>query len=493
MSNERSLAEHYHAETKYSEESVRRLPPLGLQPALYKDFQSDRAIDLQPFLPFPGFPFNDAPAQRLELTPPGSLLPRIARTLYFTNGVTGFVKHPEGLTLFRAAPSAGGLYPTEVYLVTEGVEGIEDGLHNFSVAHNRLTPVFDGELLDELSAACFGHPAAQRARAVVILTGVFRRSSFRYHDRAYRRILLDTGHVLGNLCAYAPEEQLTAVPLYCFADEAINQLLFLDPAEEGALVLAPLLEGDASEESLTQPSLHRSSGAGSVPRPGESLLCAMHRGSVIDRPQPIAMPRLMEETGPSVDTCQGRRSELDQGISSVIARRRSTRVLAGGPLGRDRVEQVLHYGYGAQERGLLTVADLIETYVIALRVTGLKPGIYRYHPRKHQWSAVKTGQFSSVVHRFCLQQDLARDAAAVVVHAVDLVKSVGLLGNRAYRELHLDAGLVGEWLNLAALSLGVGVSGIGGFFDDEVAGLLALSNDHAILYLTVLGEAEGAD
>ncbi|MGE3166202.1 MAG: SagB/ThcOx family dehydrogenase [Planctomycetota bacterium] len=493
MPGDISLAERYHLETKYTEESVRRLPPMGQQPALYKDFQSDRSIDLQPHLPFPGFPFAEQAAPRLELTPPGSLLPRLARLLYFTNGVTGFVKHPDGLTLFRAAPSAGGLYPTEIYLVTEGVEGLEDGLHNFSVAHNRLTPVFDGELLDELSAACFGHPAAQRARAMLILTAVLQRSSFRYHDRAYRRILLDTGHVLGNLCAYASEEQLTPVPLSCFADDVVNQLLFLDPLQECAMAVVPLLEGDVADESFTRLALHRSKDEGTARRPGESLLQALHHGSTIERPKPITIPRLLESPSVTAEPCAGRRVELEQGVGAVIARRRSTRVLAGGPLPRRQVEEILHYGYAPQERGWLAVADLIETHVVALRVTGLEPGVYRYSPRTHRLALARAGKFASIVHRICLQQDLARDAAAVIVHVADLPNSVVLLGNRAYRELHLEAGLIGEWLNLAALSLGVGVSGIGGFFDDEVASLLGVPTDRAILYLTLLGEAEAAD
>ncbi|MEM6436873.1 MAG: nitroreductase family protein, partial [Cyanobacteria bacterium P01_D01_bin.115] len=60
-------------------------------------------------------------------------------------------------------------------------------------------------------------------------------------------------------------------------------------------------------------------------------------------------------------------------------------------------------------------------------------------------------------------------------------------GDRAYRYLHLDAGHLGQRINLAAIRLGLGVSGIGGFFDDQVNDVLGIPEDEAVLYITTLG------
>src|SRR4029453_18471435 len=100
---------------------------------------------------------------------------------------------------------------------------------------------------------------------------------------------------------------------------------------------------------------------------------------------------------------------------------------------------------------------------------------------------LRRGGFQQQVWHFALGQDIARDAAAVVVHVADTDEALDAYGDRAYRYLHMDAGHVGQILNLAALALGFGASGIGGFFDDEVSGLLGLGSRKMILYVTVLG------
>jgi nitroreductase len=63
-------------------------------------------------------------------------------------------------------------------------------------------------------------------------------------------------------------------------------------------------------------------------------------------------------------------------------------------------------------------------------------------------------------------------------------------GDRVYRYLHLDSGHLGQRLNLAAIRLGLGVSGIGGFFDDQVNEVLGIPLDEAVLYITTLGRPQ---
>jgi SagB-type dehydrogenase family enzyme len=80
----------------------------------------------------------------------------------------------------------------------------------------------------------------------------------------------------------------------------------------------------------------------------------------------------------------------------------------------------------------------------------------------------------------------------VVIHTADLPRAVARYGDRAYRYLHLDAGHLGQRLNVAAIRLGLGVSGIGGFFDDQVNDMLGIPEREAVVYLTTLGRPERA-
>jgi SagB-type dehydrogenase family enzyme len=86
-----------------------------------------------------------------------------------------------------------------------------------------------------------------------------------------------------------------------------------------------------------------------------------------------------------------------------------------------------------------------------------------------------------------LGQDLGRDAAAVLFHTADLKSAIAQYGDRVYRYLHMDAGHLGQRLNLAATNLSLGVSGIGGFFDDQVNEILGIPADEAVIYVTTLG------
>jgi SagB-type dehydrogenase family enzyme len=89
----------------------------------------------------------------------------------------------------------------------------------------------------------------------------------------------------------------------------------------------------------------------------------------------------------------------------------------------------------------------------------------------------------------CLGQNLGRDAGVVLFHTADLQRAIGRYGDRAYRYLHMDSGHLGQRLNIAAVRLGIGVSGIAGFFDDQVNEILGIPGDEAVLYITTLGRA----
>jgi nitroreductase len=91
------------------------------------------------------------------------------------------------------------------------------------------------------------------------------------------------------------------------------------------------------------------------------------------------------------------------------------------------------------------------------------------------------------VQFLCLGQELGGNAAAVIFHTTDLARAVKRQGERAYRYLHLDAGIIGERLDLAALAEGLGASGIGGFFDDHVTDLLGIPKEQAVVYITTIG------
>ena len=122
---------------------------------------------------------------------------------------------------------------------------------------------------------------------------------------------------------------------------------------------------------------------------------------------------------------------------------------------------------------------------------GLEEGCYYYAPKAQELRQIRFKNFRRELHFLCLGQELGQNAAAVLFHTADLKSAVAEYGDRVYRYLHMDAGHLGQRLNLAAIRLNLGVSGIGGFFDDQVNEVLGIPSDEAVLYITTFGRPRG--
>jgi SagB-type dehydrogenase family enzyme len=518
-----SIAERYHEETKYTPERIaasNRQLDFDNKPELWKDYSGSEVISLAPHLGLAGPTLADAlaamPLPPLASPDPG--LAQLARLLFFTNGVTRVVPQPEGPPfLMRAAPSAGGLYPTEVYVVSppdRGPDSLPAGVWNFDNRDLSLAHV--GQQLfafDAIARATAVPQVLEKAKFLVVLTGVFWRSAWRYEERAYRRILLDTGHVLGNLVIAAARLGLAALPVGGFADLEVGGMLGLDPSEEGALVVVGLFAPEDLEVRPPRGSLALKGPILPVdpkdPSGQKGVMKALHWATVLKAPLVPASGRdapgdaYREDARPgAVLSLPVAGVPMGADADKTILIRRSTRAFSAEAFTLDELARILHFAYGASALGGEDArlapptidASLLETHVAWNRAEGGEPGIYYYRARSHELVLTNPGARDRECHGICLGQELGRDAAAVVFHTVDLPRAVARYGDRAYRYVHLDAGHLGERLNLAAIHLGLGASGIGGFFDDFANQLLGLPLRSAIVYPTCLGRpAEGVD
>jgi SagB-type dehydrogenase family enzyme len=189
------------------------------------------------------------------------------------------------------------------------------------------------------------------------------------------------------------------------------------------------------------------------------------------------------------------------GLEKAILRRRSTRAYSGANLSIEELKALLDFTYQPhhyQYQELDPQPDyfdlsLIQSFVAVSGVNGLEEGCYYYAPLAQELRQIRFKNFRQELYYLCLGQALGRDAAAVIFHTADLEQAVKLYGDRAYRYLHMDAGHLGQRLNLAAIYLELGVSGIGGFFDDQVNEVLGIPADEAVLYITTLGRPRYAN
>ncbi len=514
-----SIAERYHDATKYSPEGIaasQHQLDWEKKPGLFKEYDGAETVELASHLGMKGPMLSDAlgglPLPDLALRGAGGArLPltraHAARLLFFTNGVTRVIPQPGQLPfLMRAGPSAGGLYPTEIYLVAKdgAIEGIPGGAWNLDVRDLSVARAGDAGAFEQVAAATNVSGLVQRARAVVVLTGIFWRSAWRYEQRAYRRILLDTGHVLGNLVASAARLGLVALPIGGFDDALVEGALGLAAAEEGALVVVPLLDPD--EVEVRPPRGALASRGPIVPAsevPGQSgIMKALHLATRLKAPlfkaagrdEPGDRYQERAHTG-TVVALPASDLSLEADVEKTILIRRSCRAFDRSAFTLDEVAKLLHFAYQASALGGKDArfapgfidASLLESYVCWNRAEGGEPGIYYYRPRSNDLALLNPGSRSRQCQDICLGQELGGDGACVLFHTADLPRAVARYGDRAYRYLHLDAGHLGERLNLAAVEMGLGTSGIGGFFDDHALQLLGLPPRSVIVYPTCLG------
>ena len=133
---------------------------------------------------------------------------------------------------FRTAPSAGGLYPIEHYVVAGDVTGLEAGLYHYDVLGRVLERLVAGDLRPTLARAALGQRLIAQAPATFVWTAVLERSSWKYGPRFARYVLLDAGHIAANVALAAVALGLGTCQVAAFFDEEAAALLGVDPDDE---------------------------------------------------------------------------------------------------------------------------------------------------------------------------------------------------------------------------------------------------------------------
>ncbi len=160
-------------------------------------------------------------------------LATLATLLWAAQGVTA----KEGL---RTAPSAGALYPLELYAVTGGgVRELPAGVYRYQPDRHGLQPLIDGDQRAALAEAALGQEWLAEAAAVLVVTAIYRRTARKYRERAVRYVDFEAGHAAQNVCLMAVELGLGAATVGAFDDVSVQRLLVLTD-EEQPLYLLPV-------------------------------------------------------------------------------------------------------------------------------------------------------------------------------------------------------------------------------------------------------------
>jgi hypothetical protein len=371
-----------------------------------------------------------------EVKPVPLDLPNLSRLLYLSAGVVRIMERDYGIHPFRAAGSAGGRFPLELYVAVPPGGALPPGVHWYDPLEHALVQV--------------GRPPSGPAHGggpAVLVTGVPWRTGWRYRERGYRHIYWDAGTMLAQLLALADSAGRPAGLYTRFPDADVAALTGTDRVHEFPVAVVALDEappaldpagpaagGDVDYAPLEFPLITAAQRAGESDRLGPAW----------DRGRPVQVPLL---SGPPIE--------------NVIAARGSQRRMDAS---RGLSEDVLRTSMSVALRGVG-----VPHWVVVHDVGGLAPGVYRWPGLT---APVRPGELRDELYRVCLEQALGRDAAFVAIAAAD----VGKLGDAEYRDAQLAAGLAEGRLHLAAYALGASASGMT-FDDSQVPALLGEPQD----------------
>jgi SagB-type dehydrogenase family enzyme len=157
-------------------------------------------------------------------------LSQVSQLLWAAQGITG----ESG---FRTAPSAGALYPLELYIVAGHVDDLPAGTYKYNPHGHELSRIAGGDERARLCNAALGQPAVRKAAAVIVIAAVYGRTTAKYGERGIRYVHIEAGHAAENVYLQAVSLDLGTVVIGAFHDEAVKKAVGLPRNEEPVCIM----------------------------------------------------------------------------------------------------------------------------------------------------------------------------------------------------------------------------------------------------------------
>lgn len=370
--------------------------------------------------------------------------------LYHIGGITAKKSYPGVEYYLRTNPSAGALYPNELYFQARGVVGFDDGIYHFEVGSSSavlLHPLQKGEGLEPFLN--IRHPMRG---LLFFISSPYYRSAWKYRTRSYRYCLLDAGHLLGAIETGSYLYDHAYRVAYDLDLEKLNH--FFGFGREEFFLSAAIVAVPERSSEVTVPNIR--------------LTQADPTG--IFEPDP-AIERAYLETMP-LHRCRKEPrfpmfSFQKEAWEETILKRRSIREFSSRPITKGQFEAIM------ESIGRPVPSDCdepLKIYAVLNRVEGMPVGICE------NGQMVRFGDFSEKAGYLCLEQRLGSESAVTFFFLSDGCN---------YRALYQKAGIIGHRIYLVSGYLGLGCSGIGAYYDDEVAEFL--QETRMVLYAMAVG------
>jgi SagB-type dehydrogenase family enzyme len=471
----------YHESTAHSVESLRRsqyyLDWINM-PDPFRHYEGVPVLDLPADPPSPETPALDVLQGVVGATPARDGPTFLSQLLFYSASISAskLVPSTGDRYALRVNPSSGNLHPTEFHFVTRGLKEWPDGLYHYRPSSHMAEQRALGEM----------KLAGSSAPITFVLTSIAWREAWKYRDRAYRYCLHDMGHAWQALALAARAIGCEAFAVGQFPDDELAHLCRFHEDEWPMLILevrggaVPLREPNSRGIVWYGGQANPLSKETMVYTQIDEIHEATKLSSHITAVEPVPLGAGQIQLPPPASS---RRP-----FGDVVRKRRSALDFVGGAQSMSSAQLSAILAAASQPLFADFAARFIQLYLYVHRVDGLEPGIYRHWPERAELEQLARGDQRVAAAGLSLGQDLAGNACVALSMIGDLDRATRAYGDRGYRYVHFEAGAIGHRLYLAAEALGLGATGIGAFYDEEVHRYLHLTTEQGrVVYHFAIG------
>jgi SagB-type dehydrogenase family enzyme len=477
----------YHKLTKHSVESLQRTRHYldwANMPNPFRHYEGVPVLDLPADPVAPNIPALEVLAGRTGNTSAHDGTEFLSQLMFYSASISASKRVASTGVIYalRVNPSSGNLHPTEFHFCARGLAGWPNGLYHYRPSSHIVEQRAAGNLREKFRN--------DSMPLVFILTSIAWREAWKYRDRAYRYCLHDIGHAWQALTLNARSIGCESFAIGHFWDDRVAESCLLSKDEWPMLIVE--LHGLAIPQRTLVPDETVLLG-GRPNRLSEKqepypLIEGIHAATKLSTESvihPIDHPKTPGRGEISLPS----RANTDRSFGDVVRTRRSALDFRGGSESIS-LSQLAALLSSTKEPLFADFATtrFVHLYLYLHRVDGLAPGVYRYWPEHAELEKIREGDQRLVAAALSLGQDLAGNACVAFSMIGDFENAARLHGDRGYRYVHFEAGAIGQRMYLAAEALGLGATGIGAFFDEQVNQYLGLSPEFGqVVYHFAIG------
>ncbi|MCF6158483.1 MAG: SagB/ThcOx family dehydrogenase [wastewater metagenome] len=428
----------------------------------------------------------------------------LSTLLYYSMAVSAWKSYPGGRPWsLRVNPSSGDLHPTETHLYVHTVNGLPSGAYHYYVKDHQVEQRATGDFVPYIWQSLGG--TSDIPPVIIGLNSIFWREAWKYQSRALRYCYLDLGHAMACIMVAAHALGLYTLFIGEFYDDNIRRYLCLDKTDEYPLLFLAIdtqqpgvngyqkkIQKGTIDASMHINKLSNEETDYPLIRHGHELTCKKcYKRTSQQNPGSGVNMSFPEDDKESMKIDSYISDIAENSLKWTIRKRRSALDFDGRTLLPFNVfsflTQLLCFPYKA-DFFIPEDLPLVIPYLYIHRVEDLEKGVYYLHRTDKRLFPVAKGDMRYIAKELSLNQDIAGDSAFAVSFISNFDYALEKYGERGYRYIHYEAGLMGQALYLGATATGFDATGIGAFIDDDVHTFLKTPSEQQVVYHFTVGK-----